>query len=463
MIKRWQKVLNQINRLIDFVIILAAYYGATYFWLLVVRNTPQNIALEPKNMALLAILLSVIIVFFYQVAGLYDSIRARPYRFEVRRVILINAVVVLAVTTVFYVVRLVDFSRGSLGLFFLLSSSLVLIKRALVRKVLTYFRSKGYNQKHVILVGSGVLAQKYAQSVAHAPWYGYTIDGYIGNNPTIETLHYYGTWEEVGAEVLARAGIDKVIAALDQPNINLLPGIIAATEKFGTKVSIIPYFNDYIPASTTFETLGDCKLLSLRSTPLDYPSNAIIKRAFDIFSSLILIIVTSPLMLFVAIGVQLSSPGPIIFKQTRVGKDKHLFKMYKFRSMRVNDEEHKGWSKCDDPRKTRFGSLIRKASIDELPQLFNVLKGDMSLIGPRPEVPHFVEQFQETIPLYMLKHLVRPGISGLAQVNGYRGDTSIEKRIQYDIWYIEHWSFWLDLRICIKTVFGGLINQESIS
>ena len=167
----------------------------------------------------------------------------------------------------------------------------------------------------------------------------------------------------------------------------------------------------------------------------------------DICAALLLILITSPFMLIAAIGVKLSSPGPIIFHQTRVGRNKRLFQMYKFRSMRVNAQESTGWTKQDDPRKTKFGSFIRKTSIDELPQFFNVLKGDMSLVGPRPEVPHFVEQFKETIPLYMLKHLVRPGITGWAQVHGYRGDTSIEGRIQHDIWYIEHWSLGLDIRI----------------
>ena len=163
-----------------------------------------------------------------------------------------------------------------------------------------------------------------------------------------------------------------------------------------------------------------------------------------------------------AIGVKLSSPGPIIFRQERVGKNKKLFKMFKFRSMRVNSEENTAWTTDDDPRKTRFGSFIRKTSIDELPQFFNVLRGEMSLIGPRPELPHFVEQFKETVPLYMLKHLVRPGITGWAQVNGFRGDTSIEGRVEHDIWYIEHWTLGLDLRICFLTAFGGIVNKEKV-
>ena len=166
-------------------------------------------------------------------------------------------------------------------------------------------------------------------------------------------------------------------------------------------------------------------------------------------------------MLAAAVGVKLSSPGPVLFKQERVGKDKKTFYMYKFRSMRVNSEEKTGWSRNSDPRKTRFGALIRKFSIDELPQFFNVLKGDMSLVGPRPEVPHYVEQFKEEIPRYMVKHQVRPGITGWAQVNGYRGDTSIRKRIEYDIYYIENWNVFFDLKILLMTPFKS-VNQEKL-
>ena len=462
MIKRWQRILNQVNRLLDFVIVGVSYYGATCFWLLVVRQDPQNIALAPNHLLIFALIFALASVFGYQLATLYDSVRGKSFQFDIKRVLLINAVVVLGGGASLYLLRLIDFSRAALALFFVLSSTLVLVKRMLVRLVLSRYRAKGYNLKHVVLIGSDHLAQKYKETIFAAPQFGYTIDGYIGKFGGIEGLPHLGEWEQVGSEVLSNVGIDEVIVALEQEQSNLLPLIIAATEKYGTKISIIPYYNDYIPASTTIQTLGECKLLNLRTTPLDFPGNAIVKRLFDIVSSLLLIVVTSPIMLFAAIGTRLSSPGPIIFQQTRVGKNRRHFQMYKFRSMRVNAAEHTGWTTSDDPRKTRFGSLMRKTSIDELPQFFNVLKGDMSLVGPRPEVPHYVEQFQETIPLYMLKHLVLPCITGWAQVNGYRGDTSIEERVKYDIWYIEHWSFWLDLRICLRTAFGGIINQEKM-
>ncbi len=462
MIKRWQRILNQVNRLIDFVIVGVSYYGATCFWLLVVRHDPQNIALQPRNLLVFALVFAVASVFGYQLAKLYDSVRGKSFHFDIKWVLFVNAVTVLGGGALLYLFRLTNFSRAALALFFLLSSVLVLTKRILVRLVLSRYRAKGYNLKHVVLIGSGALAQKYMKTILAAPQFGYTIDGYIGKVGDMGQLPCLGEWAAVGAEVLSNVGLDEVVVALELEQTALLPRVIAATEKYGTKLSIIPYYNDYIPSSTTIQTLGDCKLLSLRTTPLDFPGNALVKRLFDIVFSLILIVITSPVMIFAAAGTLLSSPGPIIFKQTRVGKNKRLFQMYKFRSMRVNTEEKTGWTKTDDPRKTRFGSLMRKTSIDELPQFFNVLKGDMSLIGPRPEVPHYVEQFQETIPLYMLKHLVRPGITGWAQVNGYRGDTSIEERVKHDIWYIEHWSLWLDLRICLRTMFGGIINQEKV-
>ncbi len=463
MIKRWQRVLNQINRLIDFCIVSLSYIGATCFWLLVVRNNPSHPALLPHNLFWFSLSLGLVSVLGYQLTRLYDSVRAKPFQFDVKWVLIVNTIIALASGALYYLFRLTDFSRGALALFLVLSSILVLTKRMFVRAVLSHYRSRGYNLKHVVLIGSGALAKKYAKTIQRTPQYGYTIDGYIGASPALNGLSYLGEWGACGIEVLAKPGLDEVVVALEQEQTHLLPQIIAATEKYGTKISIIPYYNDYIPASATMVSLGECKLLNLRTTPLDYPSNAMIKRLFDIIGSLALIVLTSPLMLFAVIGTLLSSPGPVIFSQTRMGRNKRLFQMYKFRSMRVNTEQETGWTTSDDPRKTRFGSLMRKTSIDELPQFFNVLKGDMSLIGPRPEIPHYVEQFQETVPLYMLKHLVRPGITGWAQVNGYRGDTSIEERVLCDIWYIEHWSFWLDLRICLRTALGGIINQEKIT
>ena len=201
--------------------------------------------------------------------------------------------------------------------------------------------------------------------------------------------------------------------------------------------------------------LDDLPIINIRYVPLDDAFNKFKKIVEDYFVAIVAIIITSPIMLITAIAIKLESPGPIIFKQERIGYNGKPFMMYKFRSMKVQDEneEKSQWTTEDDPRKTKVGSFIRKMSIDELPQFFNVLKREMSVVGPRPERPYFVEQFKKEIPKYMVKHQVRPGLTGLAQVNGYRGNTSIDKRIEYDIRYVENWSLVLDIQIMFKTVF----------
>ena len=218
-----------------------------------------------------------------------------------------------------------------------------------------------------------------------------------------------------------------------------------------------------MPSNPQFDDLDGIPLMNIRRIPLDNWVNAFLKRLLDVVGSLVLIIFSSPLMLIAAVGVKLSSPGPVIFTQERIGRNKKPFRMYKFRSMRVNDRQDTGWSRDRDDRKTKFGAFIRKCSIDELPQFFNVLKGDMSLVGPRPEVPYYVEQFKDEIPLYMVKHQVRPGITGWAQVNGLRGDTSIKARVEHDIFYIEHWTLGFDIRILFMTLFKALINSERLT
>ena len=286
-------------------------------------------------------------------------------------------------------------------------------------------------------------------------------DGYIGDARLSGLGKYLGGFAQIET-ILEEKNPDEVVVALDPKDIHIMPDIMAAADKEGVRLSLIPFFNDYIPRNPSIVSLGQTKLIDMRVTPLDDLGWAMVKRAMDIVGSLALILVFSPVMLAVAIGVRLSSPGPILFRQERIGKNKKPFRMLKFRSMRITGTENTGWSTNADPRKTRFGSFIRKFSLDELPQFFNVLKGDMSLVGPRPEVPFHVRHFKEEVPLYLLRQQVRPGITGWAQVNGLRGDTSIEERVKYDLWYIENWSIWLDIRILLMTAFGGMVNKESV-
>lgn len=353
------------------------------------------------------------------------------------------------------------FSRLALFFFWALSSASILGKRACVRAVLRHYRKLGYNQKHVVVVGNGHFAHQYVQDVKANPHMGFTVDGYLSRAPRPELGKCLGAYEDLPRVLSARV-VDEVIVALEPHEVCFMRQVLAAADKEGVRVSIIPFYNDYIPTHPTIDVVGRTKLIDMRATPLDNIGCAMFKRAADIACSLALLLLTSPLMLAAAVGVRLSSPGPVLFRQKRVGKNKKPFYMYKFRSMRVTGTEDTGWSTKEDARKTRFGSFIRKYSIDELPQFFNVLKGDMSLIGPRPEIPFHVNHFKEEIPLYLVRQQVRPGITGWAQVNGLRGDTSIEKRVQYDIWYIENWSIALDIKILLRTVFGGWVNGEKL-
>ena len=225
----------------------------------------------------------------------------------------------------------------------------------------------------------------------------------------------------------------------------------------------VPDYNNIIPSRPYTEDLMGLPVVNIRYVPLTNTFNSMVKRAVDFFGSLCGIILISPILIIISILVKCTSKGPLIFKQERVGLHNETFMMYKFRTMRVQDEkeEKKAWTVKDDPRVTGIGRILRKTSLDELPQLFNILKGEMSLVGPRPERPFFVEQFKEQIPRYMVKHQVRPGLTGWAQINGYRGDTDIKKRIDCDLYYIENWTMGLDFKIMFLTIFKGFVNKNA--
>ena len=263
--------------------------------------------------------------------------------------------------------------------------------------------------------------------------------------------------------ILTQNRLDEIGITLSLSDYDRLENIVKTCEKTGVHTKFIPDYNSVIPSRPYLEDLDGLAVVNIRRVPLSNMANMLLKRIVDIVGALFAIVLASPFMLAAAVGVKVTSRGPLIFKQERVGLHNKPFQMYKFRSMEVQNDadEKKGWTTKNDPRVTKVGRLLRSTSIDELPQLFNVLKGDMSLIGPRPERPLFVEKFKEEIPRYMIKHQVRPGITGWAQVNGYRGDTSIKKRIEYDLYYIENWSMGFDFKILFLTFFKGFINKNA--
>lgn len=343
----------------------------------------------------------------------------------------------------------------------LISLAVLTLKKIIATKILHYIRIKNKNPKYVLIVGNGYGAVEYARQINDNLHFGYRIIGCVSDaeKPRFKKLGNYSDLDSVIKEHRPH----DVVIALESKEDFKTQKIINICDQNGIRASIIPVAYKYFKSKCQVDMVGNLPLINTRAIPLDNIGNAAIKRTLDIIFSLILIIITSPIMLFAAIGVRLSSKGPVIFKQVRVGKNNKEFTIYKFRSMRMeehqpNDVEH---DEDDISRKTRFGAFIRRLGIDELPQFFNVLFGSMSLVGPRPELPKFVEEYSKTIPLYMVKHQVKPGITGLAQIYGFRGDnTSIERRIEMDIKYIENWTLFNDIKIIFLTPFKMFNRNE---
>lgn len=463
--KKYSNILVMLCALVDMSIIAASYYLSEWFWLEGLRNS-FNFLQQPHMRIYVNIGVAVYAaasVLLFVISGVYKPQRFMTIWRAWFKMMLCSAAMLGVLMALLYYYRIEDFSRGIILVYFIASGTGLFLRHFVCFFILRQIRRRGYNLRHVLLVGSGELARQYERICRDTPHFGLSVDGYFSPEPSPEMrCGYKGGYEKL-EENISGAGIDEVIIAVEAGESPEVLSILACCEKCGTRVSVIPFYNSMISDHPVINNVGNMKCFVLRSSPLDKFAGNFIKRLFDILFSLAVLILLSPLLLIVAAMVKITSPGPVIFSQQRVGKDKKLFTMYKFRSMRVNAESSTAWSRDKDPRRTWFGSFIRKTSIDELPQFVNVLRGDMSIIGPRPEIPFYVDQFKDTVPKYMLKHLVRPGITGWAQVNGYRGDTSIAGRIDYDIWYIENWSVGLDLRIIFRTIFGGMINSEKIS
>ena len=460
LIRRNQLFLNRINVLLDFLVVVASYVLATWFWLDVMGGRSDNMAALSGRTLLLSCLYAIALLLTLAASGLYTTTRTKKLSWKLERIFLSTSVAILVASTLLFIFRLVEFSRGVLFSFYLFTLVLLSGKYIFLRLVFRQMRAHGFNLKHVLVLGTGKSAMQYEQDTLNEVGLGIHVKGFIGKeNPHLS--NYLGGFDQLDQQ-LAALDINEAVIALDHDEYSHIRELIAACEKNGVKYYIIPFYYDVIPAHPIIETVGSSKLIAMRANRLENVGWAMIKRGFDMIASGLGLIILSPLLACIAIGVKLSSPGPILFKQQRVGYERRAFNMLKFRSMRVNDEENTAWSTITDNRRTGFGSLIRKTSLDELPQLWNVFKGDMSLVGPRPELPRFVNEFKETVPFYMVKHQVRPGMTGWAQINGYRGDTSIVKRVELDLWYIDNWSAWLDIKILFKTVFGGMMNKEKL-
>lgn len=466
MIKDNQKLLNRLHVVIDALVIIFSYTAAWYlrFKSGIFELDPWFLSLQEYMKALLIIVPGYLIL--YYAFQLYTPKRVQGRRYEAWHIIQANTIGLMAYILILYLTKQSDFSRTMFFVFFCVNVFSEVTVRNIIREGLRNMRKKGYNQKHILLIGYSRAAEQYIDRILSNPEWGYIVRGILADNKPRGTeyrgIKVLGRVENLTI-ILPQNKLDEIAITLGLAEYHKLEHIVSMCEKSGVHTKFIPDYNNIIPTKPYTEDLLGLPVINIRHVPLSNALNAFSKRCVDLFGAIVALILFSPVMAVVSVIIKATSPGPLIFRQERIGLQNKPFPMYKFRSMVVQDaaSEKAKWTVQNDPRVTPIGKFIRKTSIDELPQLFNVLKGDMSLVGPRPERPQFVEKFREEIPRYMVKHQVRPGLTGWAQVNGYRGDTSITKRIEHDLYYIENWSLGFDFKIMFLTVFKGFINKNA--
>ncbi len=462
MIKNNQQFFNKLQILIDAVIIVTAYMSAWYLRLYSGILPQSGGILSPKIYLAALVFIVPIYLGIYRICKLYTPRRAQSWRMELWNIFRANVIGVMGIGLALYFTKQTDFSRQMLLLFFGENVCLEAISRISIRCVLQQARKRGWNQKHIILVGESKAAEQYLERIKGNPQWGYQVVGILSDNLSEEET-FQGKPVLGGLDTLERIleqnPLDEVVLTLGRKDFVHLEEIVEVCETAGVHTKFIPDYGNVIPTRPYIEDVQGIPVINIRCVPLVEPFHCFVKRCVDVCGASIAMLLFSPVMLVTALLIKFTSGGPVIYKQERVGYQNRTFFMYKFRSMVVQEEEVEklAWSIKDDPRITPVGRWIRRLSIDELPQLWNVLKGEMSLVGPRPERPQFVEQFKNEIPRYMVKHQVRPGMTGWAQVKGFRGDTSIKKRIEHDLYYIENWTLGLDLKIMIMTFIKGIV------
>lgn len=410
-----------------------------------------------------------IVVLWYAVfrlSGVYQSRRTQSIWPEILTILRGSSLAFLVLTTGTYMITGDGFSRGVLVFFFVLSTLLLVMERVVFRAIMRGLRRRGFNNRNALVVGDNEIGAAFIERLNYHPELGLKVRG------VIRLSDKEGQVSRAGAPVLGiSADLSEVIKAYDIDQVILatksyqkedLEQILSSLVDLNVEVRVIPDLHQFITLGCTVETFEGLPLISLNQSPI-IGWNRVAKRISDIIYATVALVVFSPVMFTIGLLIKVFTPGPMLYRQERMGLDGRVFGMLKFRTMRVDAEKDTGavWATKGDQRVTFLGKLLRKTSLDELPQLWNVLKGDMSCVGPRPERPSLVEKFKHDIPGYMLRHKVKAGMTGWAQINGWRGDTSLEKRIEYDLYYISNWSLIFDFRIMLKTVVKGFISKNA--
>ncbi|QFU74467.1 undecaprenyl-phosphate glucose phosphotransferase [Halioglobus maricola] len=377
----------------------------------------------------------------------------------------------LAWTTIFAVLIILSvitktsasFSRAWLLIWYFGGAGGLICLRFSLRSVLRRMRAKGYNLRHVVILASGDVGERVLDQLRASPEAGFNVAGYFASSPTTQAPDKAQQGDIAsGLQYVRSHHVDQIWLAMPFKEEELIKEVMEQLRDATADVRLIPDLFGFRLINHSISTVANISVINLSVTPMD-GVNRWIKAIEDKVISSLLLLVLSPLLLFIALAVKISSPGPVLYHQERVSWNNRRFNMYKFRTMPVNVEADSGpvWASSGEQRATVIGGFLRKTSLDELPQFWNVLKGDMSIVGPRPERPVFVEQFKDEVPRYMQKHMVKAGITGWAQINGWRGNTDLEKRIEHDLYYIDNWSLWLDLKIILMTAFKGFVHKNA--
>ena len=440
---------------VDAVLIAAAWLGA--YWLRFhALGLPTPLGVPPLSLYLWSgAVLTPTALLVLRTFRLYRS--ARTSRLGVELLAIVQALVVVAAMAgvgSFYAKG--ELSRTAIAMFLVLATLLLSGVRVAARLALREARRRGLNLRHVLVIGTGEPARMLLKKIRRHPDFGFRVHGLVAADSTevgrtVYDVPVAGTIGEL-PRLLASVQPEIIYIALERREWEAEAHALALLADSTVAVRLVPDLTQAFRLNPSVEDFDGMPVVLVTESP-EQGWNAVVKRAFDVACSGVGLLLLSPLLLLIAVLVKLDSPGPVFYAQERVGLNGRRFRMFKFRSMRVDaDEGGPGWTVKDDPRRTRLGVLLRKLSLDELPQLWNVLMGDMSLVGPRPEQPQFVEEFRGSIPRYMLRHHVKSGMTGWAQVNGLRGDTPLEDRIRYDLYYLQNWSLWFDVRILFLTV-----------
>jgi putative colanic acid biosynthesis UDP-glucose lipid carrier transferase len=450
-------------RFLDIAMLLAAAWVAFYFW-------HQKPVIDQDHRVVIALGILGAIIFF-EIGQIYRPWRNDAMRGELVRILRAWLFTLISVVSIVALVRLHVWLGSSyrwIATWGVLGFLFVVLSRAVLSRVLRILRARGWQQGRIVMVGLNEMAIAASQQLNESPWAGLQVIGYVDDRANPRGLAADVSLPRLGglkdlASLVTREAIDEVWVAFPFKGESRAEQVLHELRHLPVSIRlVIDCFAFKMSKFLNLNEVAGIPTLDISVSPL-HGINRYIKEIEDRLLALILLILASPVMLLIAVGVKLSSPGPVFYRQERVGWNNRSFVMLKFRSMPVNAESKTGpvWAKPGENRATPFGAFLRKSSLDELPQLINVLKGDMSLVGPRPERPDFVEVFKDQVPNYMKKHMVKAGITGWAQVNGWRGDTDLNKRIEHDLYYIQNWSVWFDLEIAMRTVVSGFVNKNA--